>query len=183
LAIRFLPTCTWGASTVAFPHLLFKTTQTNQEPAFYTAASLIVAAFAQVLTGRLCDRLGLRWPVRLAAVALTLSCFLAALFADTRLGLWTCGIAVSASAWSLSTTMPALMSTMIEPHEKGRIVGAAHLAWAMGMGLGKYGGGLLLKIGPSAVYFAGCLFCVGAVVCAWAIVRPQTGPDDAGEPL
>ena len=173
LAVRFLPTCAWGAATVAYPYLLFDATRLNQEPANFVAASLVVAACAQIVTGRVCDRFGVRWPIRIAPVAMLVACVLTAASADSIWGLWVFGIMLTASAWSLSTTMPALMNTMSSVHERGRIVGAAHVAWALGMATGRFGAGWLLEVDHAACYIAGSLFCAATVVCAWMVVRPQ----------
>lgn len=169
LGIRFLPTCMWGAATVAFPYLIFTATDSLSQPAFYTAASLLVATCGQLAIGRLCDHFGRRWPVRASAAAVLVFSLLAAVSASSLVGLWICGIGMTVSAWSLSTTMPGLMSEMSTPQEKGRIVGAAHLAWALGMVSGSAGAGWLLQFGPSVCYYVGSVCCAGAVVCAWRI--------------
>lgn len=173
LAVRFLPTCAWGAATVAYPYLIFVATGTERQPAYYTATSLAVSACAQILTGRTCDRIGVRWPVRIAPIAMLISCLLTAIWADSLWALWVFGIALSASAWSLSTTMPVLMNSMAAGQERGKIVGATHLAWALGMGAGKFAAGWLLEIDPSACYIAGSALCAATAVWAW---RDVSGP-------
>lgn len=173
LAVRFLPTFTWGMAIVAFPYLLFVHTGTERQPAFYTAASLAVAAAAQVVTGQMVDRFGVLWPMRMTPICLVLSCGCAAIWVDSLFGLWVFGIAMTASVWSLSTTMPALMSTMSTEHEKGRIVGAAHVAWALGMALGGISAGWLLELDRSVCYQAGFIFSVATVMCAWHVTRRQ----------
>lgn len=171
LGVRFLAAFTWGTATFAFPYLLFVHTQVKRQPAFYAAASLAVAACAQILTGRLCDRFSVHWPVRIASVGLLLSCLCTAIWADSIVGLWIFGIAMTASAWSLSTTMPALMHLVSTEHEKGKIVGATHLAWALGMASGQMSSGRLLESGASACYWVGLIFAIATVICVWRMVR------------
>ena len=172
LAIRFLPTCLWGAASLAFPLLLFRETETKTNPTGYAATSLAVAACFQILTGRVCDRYGRHWPTRIAAMAVCAFAVLTGAFAHSVLGLWICGIALTASAWSLSTTIPGLMNELVDPSEKGRVVGAAHLAWSLGMALGMVGGGWLLGHGPSECYYVGAIFAGGAVAAAWSLYPP-----------
>ena len=177
LATRFLTAATWGMATFAFPYLLYKVTGTNKEPAYFHATSLMLATGAQFGCGRLCDRLGVRWPVRILAMLLIVCFFLTALCVHTRAGLWIGGIAITAVAWSLSTTMPALMRSMTSESQKGRIVGATHVAWAAGMVTGQVGGGWLLdpRFDPAACYFAASVCCAAGAICAWMATRPFPG--------
>lgn len=169
LAIRFLPTCMWGAALLTFSYLIYVETGTYSGPAFYNCVSLFIAACAQIFTGQFCDRFGLRVPIRVASISLLICALLTAVFAGSLLGLWIFGIAMTSSAWSLSTTMPALMNRVSSAGDKGRIVGAAHVAWGLGMAVGQLGAGWLIKFEPSACYYVGSLFCAGTVVCAWRI--------------
>lgn len=169
LAIRFLPTCMWGAASVAFPYLLFMETGKNQTPAFYATTSLVGAAITQMTTGKLCDHFGIRKTVRMVSVIIPVTTLCTALLADRVLGLWICGILYTGAAWALSTTMPPLMNAVTEKNESGRIVGATHVAWAAGMAIGQLGAGWLVDLNPSACYYVGTLLCVLSALCAWRI--------------
>src|SRR5439155_16983550 len=73
LAIRFLPTCYWGTVTLLVPLLLFRLTHSEASAGDYAGVSLVLACACQSLTGRLCDRAGLRLPVLVAPLGITIS--------------------------------------------------------------------------------------------------------------
>ncbi len=171
LAVRFLPTCMWGASWVAIPYLMFVATGSNQTAGYYTMSTLLVAAAVQYPVGRWCDRVGPRRCVIFAASAIPVTSLVAALFVGSTTGLWLCGIAYTSAAWSLSTMMPPLMNTISTGEERGRIVGIAHVAWALGMGVGMYGAGWLLTFSAAAPFYVGTAFCLATVYCAWRVTR------------
>ncbi len=169
LGVRFLPTCMWGAASVAFPYLLFVASGKNQVPAFYATTSMVMAACAQMLTGKFCDRFGLRVSLRGISLLIPVTTLLTAMWADSVAGLWIFGILYTCAAWALSTTMPALMNTVSEVGERGRIVGATHVAWAAGMAIGQIGAGWLLTVDPAACFYAGTVLCAASVFCAWKV--------------
>ncbi len=171
LGIRYLPTCYWGAVTLLVPLLIFRISGTNTSATTYSAVSLIIAAAFQLLTGKLCDRIG-RWkPIFVSSSIVTFSALGLAITGHTLVGLYTFGIIASASAWSLSTTMPGLLQLIAQKGEKGRIVGLAHLAWSLGMLSGNLGGGKLIEWGPSLPFGIAVLFCLGTVTCGWGLYR------------
>lgn len=173
LAVRFLPTCMWGAASVAFPYLLFVATGKNQTPAFYAATSLVGAAVAQMITGKFCDRFGIPRTVRVVSVLIPITTLLTGIFAGSFVGFWICGIAYTGAAWALSTTMPPLMNSITERKESGRIVGATHVAWAAGMATGQIGAGWLVTFDPAACYYLGTLLCSASVYCAWRVTSEK----------
>ena len=171
LGIRYLPTSYWGAVTLLLPLLIFRIADTSAAATNYTAISLIIAACFQVLTGRLCDRIG-RWqPILVSASLVAISALGLALTAHTLVGIYAFGILATASAWSLSTTMPGLIQLIAREDEKGRIVGAAHLAWSLGMLSGSLGGGKLIDWGPVWPFGISVLFCLGALACGVGLYR------------
>ncbi len=171
LGIRYLPTSYWGAVTLLLPLLIFRIAGTSTEATNYTAISLIIAACFQVLTGRLCDRIG-RWrPILVSASLVAISALGLALTAHTLVGIYAFGILATASAWSLSTTMPGLIQLIAREDEKGRVVGAAHLAWSLGMLSGSLGGGKLIDWGPVWPFGFSVLFCLGALACGVGLYR------------
>jgi len=181
LGIRFLPTCYWGTVTLLVPLLIFRHTGTNTSVATYSAVSLGIAAGFQVLTGRVCDRIG-RWrPILVAASLVTLSAVGLAVAGDTLAGLYGFGVMAAASAWSLSTTMPGLLKLVARDGEEGRVVGIAHVAWSAGMLCGSLGGGRLIEWGPAAPFGVSVVFCAAAVGCGWRLSRiyREPGPTPA----
>lgn len=171
LGIRYLPTSYWGAVTLLVPLLIFRIAGTSKAATDYTAISLTIAACFQVLTGRLCDRMG-RWrPILVSASLVTISALGLALSAHTLVGIYVFGILATASAWSLSTTMPGLIQLIARENEKGRVVGAAHLAWSMGMLSGSLGGGKLIDWGIAWPFGISVLFCLGALACGIGLYR------------
>ena len=171
LGIRYLPTSYWGAVTLLLPLLIFRIAGTSAAATDYTAISLTIAACFQVLTGRLCDRIG-RWrPILVSASLVVISALGLALTAHTLTGIYAFGILATASAWSLSTTMPGLIQLIAREDEKGRVVGAAHLAWSLGMLSGSLGGGKLIDWGPIWPFGISVLFCLGALACGVGLYR------------
>ena len=171
LGIRYLPTSYWGAVTLLLPLLIFRIAGTSTAATDYSAISLIIAACFQVLTGRLCDRIG-RWrPILVSASLVAISAIGLALTAHTLTGIYVFGILATASAWSLSTTMPGLIQLIARENEKGRVVGAAHLAWSLGMLSGSLGGGKLIDWGPIWPFGISVLFCLGALACGVGLYR------------
>lgn len=171
LGIRYLPTSYWGAVTLLLPLLIFRIAGTSTAATNYSAISLIIAACFQVLTGRLCDRIG-RWrPILVSASLVAISALGLALTAHTLTGIYVFGILATASAWSLSTTMPGLIQLIAREDEKGRVVGAAHLAWSLGMLSGSLGGGKLIDWGPVWPFGISVLFCLGALACGVGLYR------------
>jgi MFS family permease len=171
LGIRYLPTSYWGAVTLLLPLLIFRLTGTSTAATTYSAISLTIAACFQVLTGRMCDRIG-RWrPILISATLVTISALGLALTSHTLTGIYVFGILATASAWSLSTTMPGLIQLISHDNEKGRVVGAAHLAWSLGMLSGSLGGGKLIDWGPIWPFGISVLFCLGALACGFGLYR------------
>ena len=180
LGIRYLPTCYWGIVTLLIPLLISRISGTNTSATTYTAISLTVAGGFQILTGRLCDRIG-RWrPILIAATCVALSALGLALTGHTLAGLYIFGVVASASAWSLSTTMPGLLQITAHEGEKGRVVGIAHVAWSAGMLSGNLGGGKLIEWGSALPFGIGFVLCLGAVACGVGLYRfhrATDGPD------
>jgi MFS transporter, YNFM family, putative membrane transport protein len=176
LAIRFLPTSYWGGVTLLLPLLIYRLTGTYTAATTFTAISLSIAALFQVLTGRLCDRIG-RWrPIITSSLMVAVSAIGLALFGQTLWGLYAFGIVAAASAWSLSTTMPGLIQLIADEGEKGRVVGAAHLSWSLGMLSGSLGAGKLIEWGPGWPFGIGFIFCLGALACALGLYRMYGRP-------
>jgi MFS family permease len=176
LAIRFLPTCYWGAVTLLVPLLLFRLTGSPAAAGWYAGVSLVLASACQILTGRVCDRSGLQAPLRIAPLGITLSAVGLTLGADSEYALWTFGILGACSAWSLSITMPLLIDAAARPGEKGRMVGLTALAWSAGMLAGNLVAGELASRRWSQTFpglpFALTILCaLGTILLAAALMR------------
>jgi MFS family permease len=176
VAIRFLPTCYWGAVTLLVPLLLSRLTGSAESAGNYAGLSLAIAAGCQIVTGRLCDQIGVELPVRLAPIGITISAVGLAVGARSAGALWLFGILGSCSAWSLSTTMPLLIDRVSSPTEKGRIVGLTALAWSAGMLAGTLAAGSLASgwLGarlPGLPFALAALCGLGTVGLAVAMTR------------
>lgn len=184
LGIRYLPTCYWGAITLLIPLLLFRLTGSAESAGSYAGLSLALAAACQIWTGRVCDREGVRLPVRIAPVGITLSAVGLALGARSEAALWVFGILGACAAWSLSTTMPLLIDAAARPGEKGRVVGLTALAWSAGMLTGNLVAGALAS-GPLGERWPGLPFALaalcglGTVWLAGEITRKTPHPEPA----
>ena len=177
--MRYLPTFYWGTATLLIPQLIFRLRAHSAAAALdYGAASLLVAAAFQLITGRILDRAGTRLPAAVAATAVMLCALGAAVFGRELWGLYVFGIAGAAAAWSLSTTMPPLINELAGAAEKGRLMALTHLLWSAGMLSGSLLGGALDTLGPHGPVLAFAL--VGglnllAVAAAWSLVAARTG--------
>jgi MFS family permease len=67
--------------------------------------------------------------------------------------------------------MPGLMNDIADEEEKGRIVGAAHLAWSLGMTSGNLGGGWLVEVHPGLPFYVATAFCALSFLLAWGICQ------------
>lgn len=171
MGIRYLPTCYWGAVTLLLPLLIFRITGSNTAATTFGAVSLGIAAIFQLLTGRLCDRIG-RWkPILVSSSLVAVSAVGLGFTAHSLTGIYTFGILATAAAWSLSTTMPGLIQLIANDSERGRVVGAAHLFWSLGMLSGNLGAGKLVEWGPGWPFAVGAVFCLGAFLCGMGLYR------------
>lgn len=176
LAIRFLPTCYWGTVTLLVPLLLFRVTGSEASAGDYAGVSLVMASACQILTGRVCDRAGLRLPVLVAPVGISVSALGLALGARSESALWGFGILGACSAWSLSITMPSLIDRASRPGERGRMVGLTAFAWSAGMLTGhlvsgKLASGPLGGAHPGLPFGIAAACAVGTMALAAAIAR------------
>ena len=178
MALRFLPTFYWGCANLLIPVLLHRATHSKVAVGDYQAVSLIVACCCQLLMGRLIDRIGLRRPVLVAISLVTLSTLLMPLVLGSVAGIWAAGILGAGAAWGLSTTMPKIINELSSESEKGKVLGAAHLAWSSGMLSGTLFGGLLDRLqSPAAAFAVSGLACAAAIlVAAHLVARLKPAP-------
>jgi MFS family permease len=171
VGLRYLPTAFWGVHNLCIPLLIFRLTGSKATVAQYTGAYLLLAAVCQIVTGRLCDRYGRKWPVWIASTLVTLSAVGLASTPHHLGGLYAFGMLGAAAAWSLSTTMPGLVNERAGAAEKGRVLGVTHLAWSFGMLSGSLGGGKLVNLNPALPFLITAVGCAVAVVLGIGLFR------------
>lgn len=147
-ALRFLPTCFWGAATLLTPLLLYRLSGSVVSVSLYSAVSLAVAGACQVATGRLSDRVGRGPPVLLLGGLLPLAALAMALAAGDFLALFAAGVLATAVAWSISVNFPPLVKALAAEGEQGQALGLLHLLWTAGMLIGTLVGGALVEADP-----------------------------------
>lgn len=146
VGLRLLPTAFWGVATLLVPLLLYRASGHASTAAFYSALSLALAACCQLLTGRIADRVGRRWPAVVLTSLIAIFAIATGLAAHSVIGLYIFGIAGACSAWSLSTLMPGLIKDVSATGEEGRTLALTHLVWSSAMLIGSVLGGWLVSI-------------------------------------
>lgn len=127
--LRFLPTLYWGMASVLIPLLLSSSGASKATIALYATISQVIAALAQIATGRAADKLGLRRPTMavLAALVVGILGIAAAPRQVSALALF--GSLSTAAAWSLSTLLPLWAARVTAPQHRERVLGWVHLWW------------------------------------------------------
>ncbi len=141
-ALRFLPTCYYGTMT-ALISLLVNRLAGKQAVAYYTAASQVAASLAQIAAGRAADRWGRRTPTLVTFSVLVISALGLAAFAGQLWSFFIFGVLGTSAAWALSTLTLCLVADTSAPNERGRVLGALHVLWNIGMIVGSLAGGLV----------------------------------------
>ncbi len=173
--LRFLPTIYYGMSLVLIPLLINNLAGNKTTVALYTAASLVCASLAQLLTGRLADRYGHRWPNIFGFAALMVAGLGLAFFSDRLWGVFVFGILGSAAAWSIAALLFLLVSDGVPREEHGRVFGLLHVSWNVAFMTGSIVGGALMSLAtglPFAVAALLCLVAIGVLFVFYAQVKP-----------
>ncbi|MGQ9554163.1 MAG: MFS transporter [Anaerolineae bacterium] len=147
--VRILPTSYWGTATLLMPLLIYRAADRPSAAAYYGTASLLFASACQLLTGRICDRYGRRRLLVVLTGLISVISLLTSLFTKSLAGLYGCGILGAGIAWSLSTTIPGLVSDVAPREEHGRTLGLMHVFWSTGMLAGTQVGGWLVDVNSS----------------------------------
>ena len=143
--LRFLPTLYYGMASVLIPLLFISAGASKGVIALYATVSQVVAALAQIVTGRAADRLGIRRPTLVILTALVVG-IMGIAAAPRQLGTLTIfGSLSTAAAWSLSTLLPLWTASVTPMHERGRVLGWVHLWWNVAMIAGAMAAGPLLN--------------------------------------
>jgi len=169
--LRFVATCYWGTASLLMPLLVFRSARVPSAAAYYGTASLVFASLCQLLSGRVCDRYGVRWPIVILTVLLASISAITSLFTTSLPGLFVCGILGAGIAWSLSVTIPGLVNHISQPEEHGRTLGFTHVAWSAGMVVGTQVGGWLVEVSSGLPFLVMGLFNVLSVASAVMLNR------------
>jgi MFS family permease len=143
--LRFLPTIFWGMALILIPLLLNAAGTPKTAIALYATVSQVIAALAQMATGRAADRWGARWPTAIVYSALVVGILGIGAMPGQSGALYAFGTLSTAAAWSLSTLLPLLVARVTVPQERGRVLGWIHLWWNAGMIAGAMAGGVLFE--------------------------------------
>ena len=143
--LRFLPTFCYGILTVYVPLLLRRDGAAAPTIAIYATVSGVTAALAQLLAGRLGDRVGPRLPSMASYVMLALGALGICLFGDRLAAVFLFAVLGMAAAWSLSVMVPPMVALVADAGQRGRVLGFIQLSWSLAMILGMLAGGLLFE--------------------------------------
>jgi MFS family permease len=151
--LRFLPTLFWGMALILIPLLQQAAGASKTAIAVYATVSQVLAALAQIVTGRLADASGPGHALRRATLAvlgtLVASILGIAAWPGRLYALFAFGILSTAAAWSLSTLLPLWVAHATPTQERGRVLGWIHLWWNAAMVVGAMTGGALFERWPS----------------------------------
>ena len=143
--LRFMPTFCYGMLTVYVPLLLRRDGAAAPAIAIYATVSGVTAALAQLMAGRLGDRVGPRLPSMVSYLVLALGALGIGLFGDRLEAVFLFAVAGMAAAWSLSVMVPPMVALVADAGQRGRVLGFVQLSWSLAMILGTLAGGLLFQ--------------------------------------
>ncbi|NCO33126.1 MAG: hypothetical protein AUJ92_11115 [Armatimonadetes bacterium CG2_30_59_28] len=173
LGIRFFPTFCWGSMSFAVPLILARLSDYDPRvPATYQTLYLVSAMCFQIVTGRLCDRFGRRWPLIISSVAIPLSVLALAASAKSVTAFYVFGITNASVAWSLSTIIPGLVNDCSQEEEKGQLMSLTHFCWSLGMATGTLMAGAVIGWGATMVFI---ISAAAASIPATAVVIRLSG--------
>jgi MFS family permease len=176
MGLRLSITSFWGMATLVLPLLVYRASQSAATAAYFGAVSLAVAAAGQLLTGLLRDRYGRTAPLIISGLGIVASSACLAFHTDSVPGLFVFGTALTATAWAVSTLVPALIAEVAEQDENNRLVGLGHMVWSGAMVAGSIIGGILVEIGPHLPFVLGVVHASVGTVCIWRLcTRLDTG--------
>jgi MFS family permease len=175
--LRFLPTCYYGMAMVLIPLLINAETDSKTSVAIFATSSQILATLAQLVVGRVADRIGPRLPTLSAMSAVLAAAVGLALYAGQLWGLYVFGILGIAAAWALSTLMPVLVSGTIPAVMHGRVLGTLVLLWNLAMVLSAMIGGALVEVLVGLPFAVAAALNVGTLVLAVGFFREMFGTE------
>ena len=169
--LRFVPTCYWGTATLLVPLLIYRAAHVPSSAAYYGTASLLFASGCQLVAGRVCDRFGRRWVVVVLTSLIVAISLATAAFSRSLVGLYVCGILGAGIAWSMSVTIPGLVTDVSPQGEHARTLGFSHVAWSGGMLLGTQVAGWLVNVNGGLPFLIMGLLNLTSVATAIALGR------------
>jgi len=161
--LRFLPTTFWGMALILIPLLLNAAGAPKTAIALYATVSQVIAALAQIVTGRAADRWGARWPTVIVYATLVAGILGLGAIPGQLPALFVFGTLSTAAAWSLSTLLPLLVARVTVPPERGRVLGWIHLWWNAGMVAGAMVGGVLFERWASLPFLVAGALKLGSI--------------------
>lgn len=180
LGLRLSITSFWGMATLIMPLLVFRASGSAATAAYYGAVSLAVAAAGQLLTGLLRDRFGRTGPLIVSSVGIVVSSACLALSTESVTGLFVFGTALTATAWAVSTLVPALIAEVATVSEKNRLIGLGHMVWSAAMVIGSVIGGVLIEVGAHLPFLLGVVHASIGTICIWRLCSRLDAARDAG---
>jgi MFS family permease len=132
-----------------------------------------------LLTGLLRDRIGRTVPLIVSSLGIVISSGCLAFYTESVTGLFVFGTALTATAWAVSTLVPALIAEVAETDEKNRLVGLGHMVWSASMVSGSIIGGILVEIGPHLPFLLGVVHASVGTVCIWRLCLRLDTPAEA----
>jgi MFS family permease len=158
--------------------LLTRAAATKPVIAAYATVSQVLAALAQMGTGRLADSTGFKDALRQATL-IVLSALVAGILGIAALpgqlyGLLVFGTLTTVAAWSLSTLLPLWVARVTPSQERGRVLGWIHLWWNAAMVAGAMTGGALVEVWPSLPFLIAGLLNLAAIAFAIVFFRLKT---------
>jgi MFS family permease len=180
LGIRLTITSFWGMATLVMPLLIYRASQSASTAAYYGAVSLAVAAACQLLTGLIRDRYGRTVPLIVSSLGIVISSAFLVLNTDSVSGLFIFGTALTATAWAVSTLVPALIAEVSLDGEKNRLIGLGHMVWSGSMVTGSIVGGILVEVGPHLPFVLGVIHASVGTLCIWRLCTRLDSNAEAG---
>jgi len=173
--LRFLSTCSWGATSLLWPLLIARLSGDPATAALFGTVSLIVAVAAQLGTGHLIDTIGPTGPALALTTLVPLVAVLSVPAIATGLlpALFAVGVAGTALAWSLSGAVLPLIRAAAPAEEVGQVVGLLHLMWSLAMLTGTLLAGWLIVAGAALPFGTVALIALPAIVAAYRLWRPR----------
>ena len=169
--LRFLPTFCYGMAMLFVPLQLKNAGASNQMIALFAIVSSVFATLVQLAVGRIADRASWKAPTAGAFILLAASSLAVGAWPGRLWTVFVCGTLGIGAAWSLSTLLPTLVSTVAVPAERGRVLGYVHLFWNLAMILSSLAGGYLFQAWHGLPMLAGGLACAGGLGLLAAFFR------------
>ena len=169
VGMRFAITSFWGMATLVLPLLIFRVSGSVATAAYYGAVSLAAAAACQLLIGLARDHYGRTAPLVVSSLGIVVSAACLAFSSESVQGLFVFGTTLTATAWAVSTLVPALIDEVAAADEKNRLVGLGHMVWSGAMVAGSLVGGFLVELDSQLPFVLGTVNASIGTACVWRL--------------